>query len=252
MIARINPQVNVHFYLLETATGGLRARFAVVSCHHPAAVVYLRQPTKFSCGWAGEQALQPKTLPRIRNAFSGAAYFRGGDRMKTKKRLFLFIAAFAMCLLFAGCQDGTSTLDQWLYTLGIDPSSATVVESSDSHGGFHGDGLLFAQISIADDSVGTLLSQRDEWKSLPLSENLTALVYGVATEAGQTGPYLTNDANEPVFPEIQNGYYYFEDRHSKSTDPYDDTDVLERASFNFTLAIYDTDTDTLYYAEFDT
>jgi hypothetical protein len=172
--------------------------------------------------------------------------------MKTKKAFFLFIAAFAMLLLFSGCQSGTSTRDQWLYALGIDPSSATVVESSDSHSGFHGDGLLFAQISIADDSVGAILSQRDEWKPLPLAENLTALAYGITTETSQTGPYLTNEANEPVFPEIQNGYYYFEDRHSQSTDPYDDADVLGRNSFNFTLAIYDTDTNTLYYAEFDT
>jgi hypothetical protein len=169
-----------------------------------------------------------------------------------KKMFFLFIAAFAMALLFSGCQDGTSQRNFDSSILGIDPSSATVVESSDSHGGFQGDGLLFKQIRFADDSVGAILSQRDEWKPLPLSENLTTLVYGVTTETSQDGPYLTNEANEPVFPEVQNGYYYFEDRHSKSVDPYDDTDVLERYSFNFTIAIYDTDTNTLYYAEFDT
>jgi hypothetical protein len=175
--------------------------------------------------------------------------------MKTKKRFFLFIAAlaaFSIILLLAGCRSETFKRSRELYALGIDPSSATVVESSDSHGGFHGDGLLFAQISIADDSVGAILSQRDEWKPLPLSENLTALVYGITTETSQTGPYLTNEDNEPVFPEIQNGYYYFEDRHAKSIDPYDDTDVFGRNSYNLTVAIYDTDTNMLYYAELDT
>lgn len=31
-----------------------------------------------------------------------------------------------------------------------------------------------------------------------------------------------------------------------------DVDLFERSSFNFTLAIYDTDTNTLYYFELDT
>ena len=53
-------------------------------------------------------------------------------------------------------------------------------------------------------------------------------------------------------PQIENGYYYFYDRHDEATDPYDDSEFLARFSFNFTLAIYDSDTNTLYLCEYDT
>ena len=82
------------------------------------------------------------------------------------------------------------------------------------------------------------------------------MVYGLRWESDdatyQVGPYLTDDNNNPVIPQIENGYYYFLDRHSRSVDSYDDSDVLDRYSFNFTIAIYDADNDILYYVEFDT
>jgi len=56
----------------------------------------------------------------------------------------------------------------------------------------------------------------------------------------------------PAIPEVDNGYYYFRDRHYQSTDPTDDSGVLGRASYNFTIAIYDTDSKILYYMELDT
>lgn len=33
---------------------------------------------------------------------------------------------------------------------------------------------------------------------------------------------------------------------------HDDTNILDRYSLNFTIAIYDIETNTLYYAELDT
>ena len=68
-------------------------------------------------------------------------------------------------------------------------------------------------------------------------------------ESGQYGYDLAEEVN---IPEVTNGYYYFCDRHSDSIDSSDDTNLLSRASFNFTLAIYDSDTNRLYYVEFDT
>ena len=62
----------------------------------------------------------------------------------------------------------------------------------------------------------------------------------------------TDENGDTIIPDIQNGYYYFYDRHSESTEPYNDEDVLSRASFNFTLALYDSDNNVLYYVEFDT
>lgn len=55
-----------------------------------------------------------------------------------------------------------------------------------------------------------------------------------------------------AFPPVQNGCYYFEDRHSRSADPHSDSGLFQRHSFNVTFALYDADTQTLYYCKFDT
>ena len=49
-------------------------------------------------------------------------------------------------------------------------------------------------------------------------------------------------------PEIREGYYRLIDRHAEAGE----SDILERSSFNFTLALYDTGADTLYFFELDT
>ena len=51
----------------------------------------------------------------------------------------------------------------------------------------------------------------------------------------------------PLVPDIQNGYYRLIDRHSDR-----ETDILDRYSFNFTVGLYDTDNNTLYFCELDT
>ena len=48
------------------------------------------------------------------------------------------------------------------------------------------------------------------------------------------------------------GFYYLYDRHSDSRDPYDDSLLHQRYSWNFTAAVYDSGAGRLYYYEFDT
>lgn len=54
---------------------------------------------------------------------------------------------------------------------------------------------------------------------------------------------------DPLLPGIANGFYRLIDRHS---DAGDGQNLLERASLNVTLAVYDADSDTLYFCEMDT
>ena len=42
------------------------------------------------------------------------------------------------------------------------------------------------------------------------------------------------------------------DRHSEATDSRNDQELFHRASYNFSLAVYDFDTSMLYLFEFDT
>lgn len=136
----------------------------------------------------------------------------------------------------------------------VDVLGGIVARASNTYGGFHGDGVAFAEIHYADDRVLGEIEQSAHWKRLPLSDAVEALAYGVTTEENgvstSVGPYLTEDG-EPLFPQVQNGYYYFRDRHDQASDPSDASQTLDRASVNVTLAIYDADSRTLYYCEFD-
>ena len=82
-----------------------------------------------------------------------------------------------------------------------------------------------------------------------MDETAQALAYGVSDETSSVGPYLTDDEGEPLLPEVQNGYYRLIDRHS---DAGDGQNLLERFSLNLTLALYDTDSNTLYFCRLDT
>ena len=141
--------------------------------------------------------------------------------------------------------------------LGVDVSSAEVLSQTDDHGGFHGDGTTFVELQFADDAVLEQIEEGGDWEALPLDRTARALVYGVTEETGteetgitvfQTGPYLKDGDGNPLVPEIREGYYRLIDRHAEAGE----SDILERSSFNFTLALYDTGADTLYFFELDT
>lgn len=82
-----------------------------------------------------------------------------------------------------------------------------------------------------------------------MSENLSLMFYG----GERDGMYYDfNLADEANMPKVEHGFYYFQDRHSKSTDSSSDVEIFDRGSYNFSLAVYDSDTDRLYYFELDT
>lgn len=125
--------------------------------------------------------------------------------------------------------------------LGIDISGGSAVSHSDTHGGLHGDGTTCIVLAFDDDA---LLEQiRESWNAFPLDETVTALAYGT----GSAGPYLADGEGRALLPEIQNGYCLLIDRQADRGG-----DILDRAAFNFTLGLYDADTQTLYYFELDT
>ena len=65
--------------------------------------------------------------------------------------------------------------------------------------------------------------------------------------------YGYNFAEEAHLPEIKNGVYKFVDRYNGYLkDRSDDSEILDRSSFNFSIAVYDLDSNTLYYFERDT
>lgn len=141
------------------------------------------------------------------------------------------------------------------FVLGADVSKGEITQSTDTHGGFLGDGCLFMMLDFEDEdgqALAAQLAENSEWSSLPLTDTLSALVYGTSGSSSSVGPYVTDSDGNALFPAVENGYYCFIDRYSDTIDPKDDTEVLSRNSFNFTIAIYDTDNNQLSYCKFDT
>lgn len=173
--------------------------------------------------------------------------------MKIRHQLQAALLLSLFLLSLAGCGNKTGNSQKEVsQALGISMKDGTELSYSDTHGGFHGDGTKFIALRISDPTFLDSINQNDEWKSLPLNTTLSSLLYGTTQEQGQIGPYVTDSGGSALFPPIENGCYYFQDRFSDHAGSLNSSDVLSRSSFNFTIAIYDTDSDILYYCEFDT
>ncbi len=167
-----------------------------------------------------------------------------------------FLAFFLVFFqLFSSC-DASGMLNRELSgVLGLELSGGTVLANWDSHGG-NGDGTKFAAIQFPDDSVEEQLrnTENSRWKVLPIQdEEVRAILYGVTRRQpdgseATFGPLLTDpDTGEALFPQVEEGYYFFWDRHADT-----DTPFFSRYSFNFTVAVYDAEKKILYYGKLDT
>ena len=146
------------------------------------------------------------------------------------RRIMVLMLLMIFSLVGCGKKDIRSDISE---NLGIDVGKGTVNTDSDSHGGFHGDGMLFQKISFEDSKLSDEIKDNDGWKPMPLSQNMEALVYGIEEATSSIGPYLTDESGDTIIPDIQNGYYYFYDRHSECKDPFSDKDILN--SYRFIL-----------------
>lgn len=154
------------------------------------------------------------------------------------------VSVILICIYLCACAPYEAPIKQ---QLGIDPADFIVVEEKDTHSGFLGDGDYYLILDCSQNKDEALAIVQG-WNPLPLSESLQAAMYGGTVDKIT---YCYEFAEITHWPAIQNGVYKFVDRHFEAKDPADETAFLHRHSFNFSIAAYDFDTDTLYYFEYD-
>lgn len=113
------------------------------------------------------------------------------------------------------------------------------MEEKDTHGGFHGDGESLVKVYFSDNQAKKFVSEienNDYWSKLPMNEVL------------QTNN-ITDEISVPI---IENGYWFFLDRHNKTIDKYNYKEPFDRASLNYSIAIFDIDANVLYIYSLDT
>ena len=167
------------------------------------------------------------------------------------KKTLCLLMILALAFSLSGCSSTANKLEKHLE---LNFPTIEEITEEDSHGGFLGDGKLFIKIKFEN---GTLEEQLKGWNKLPLTPNIEKAVYGSTEKVGEDeiisfGSLFADEEGKTEVPLIENGYYYFYDRHSESDNPFSDEYLHSRYSYNFTLAMYDCDNHTLYYMEFDT
>lgn len=109
----------------------------------------------------------------------------------------------------------------------------------DTHGGFLGDGATFARLRFSPEDGAALeqvLAEEGGWQALPVTGVAANRVnWGLPID----GCYRATE-ERPGFPEVMNGLWHFQ---NTTPDGY--------GVRNFELWIYDSETATLYYHEFD-
>ena len=173
-------------------------------------------------------------------------------KLTFKRQMQLGIVCIILGFILSEIGVSDHFLEELSKDVAINITWGEVVEENDTHGGFHGDGIRIMVIQFTETRLEEQMAETVLWNELPLPEELEKVVYGKTEGNSSTGPYIDYESVGIKIPEITNGYYYFKDRHSESTDLYDSSPILERHSFNFTILLYDCDTDLLYIIEEDT
>ena len=169
------------------------------------------------------------------------------ERKITLKTFFPIAHCLLAFLFLLSLKPTANYISETTEYFGFAKKDFSVVDELDTHGGFHGDGSYYL---ILDCSNGKekALKKVENWNKLPLPENLNLIMYGGEKDGVEYG-YFSEQAN---WPEIRNGVYKFVDRNSDAEDPSDDKEILSRGTANFSIAVYDLDSDMLYYFEADT
>lgn len=168
------------------------------------------------------------------------------------KKIFTIITAIILILSLLGCSGSKSDDENIFNNIGlniVENENTTLITKKEREPSFHGDGIDFYVYEFKNsDEILKQVEENKEWKNLPLRENINSVVYG----GNGYSPFVTDDDGHKLIPPIKNGYYYFYNTSEDAKDKTDDTYLKNAFSYNFIIAIFDTDTNMLYYVKLDT
>ena len=121
--------------------------------------------------------------------------------------------------------------------IGTNISGSEIMESYETHGGFHNDGVTYYKIYLKNP-----IEVDDRWQTLPLDETMRDFICSDGTYYG----------NIPRCPYINNGYYLLIDRNLEEDETSSSETIFERGSYNFIIVVYSSAEGILYYYKFDT
>ena len=153
------------------------------------------------------------------------------------KKIGYLLFAIIISLLMVSCaqSDKSRVSDE----LNLKLVKANQIMKYDDHGAM-GDGTRFMTFEFDSNDTLNQIKSDSNWKKFPLDKTTKTLMYGDE----KTSSYVKDNNSRSLFPEISEGYYMLIDRQEDKSQ-----NILKRSSLNFTLAVYDTKTNTLFFSE---
>lgn len=171
---------------------------------------------------------------------------------KGKVITLLLVLCIGVFLTFARCSDDNNRMYHYICKkTGISLPKDVEIEYTDSHGGMS-DGNLFATVTTSNEQSKAQMKidiSHSGWRSMLPDDMYVTFFGGKVNEDGRLYPtdgYLHDFGFD--IPNVTNGYFLYRNRYYEQTG--------EQCSYNtyaqnFTLAVFDLDTNTLYFIEGD-
>lgn len=160
-----------------------------------------------------------------------------------KKRFFLLIpaAVIVACAALWAVTGASGTEGHLESRLGLSFPTGTEIVCEDSHGGFHGDGVLAAIVRFPDSQAGeeVIRSIAEQWTPLPVQEDWMEKFQVVWTDYAKTLDAL---------PQNTEGFWFYRDRYKER---YGEVCYPNPVMQNCTFAMLDAETGLLYVLEVD-
>ncbi len=160
------------------------------------------------------------------------------DHKKHKELVILLL----VLLLLSGC---FKTKKELTRLFEVDVSKCEFEDEKEHREGFNGDGEYVAILNCSKMNNEELTTK---WKKLPVSDEINEVMQMIRCDEDK----CLNAIERYNIPLDGNGYYFFYDRHSDAVDKHSSIPLNDRASYNFSLAIFNVENKKIYLYELDT